>query len=447
MTGGGSGGSGGGSSGTGGGGTGGGSGGTGGSGGGAATTGTFPDVTNGGNGIQPQLVIDASGTRHMLYELKLAPTGSTATPFRYGECSANCSRASSWQFTAVGDRGVLGGSGKLALTAQGKPRVIWAKADLSSAPTELHYASCESSCTTASSWTSGKVFTLASGATVYDWTGRNLAIDGTGRAHFIYPLNGLHYMTCASNCTAAASWSAPLKLVDFSGHVSLAATATGQVKVAFTTQFDPWLAYRTCEAGCDTLGNWAAEALLRPSNEGLVSLRLDGQGRPRLFYNQNGAGMPSSQDTYYGWCDSGCGVTTNWTFISIGLPSADGKRGLDFDLHSDGAVSGAMETSSGALATVYCPASCQSLAGAWLRSVVEDSDTLKAELSPPLPDCSNFMPPRTPYAFWYPGEQSSAAVNPATNKLEVAHRTYVLQKCGSGNTYEGLSIPRFSGPF
>ena len=84
----------------------------------------------------------------------------------------------------------------------------------------------------------------------------------------------------------------------------------------------------------------------------------------------------------------------------------------------------------------------------WTRVVVETSDSVKAEVSPPLPNCSNFNPPKQPYAYWTPGEQVTGSVNPLTGKLEVAHRTYTDAKCGfTGTVYEGVTIPRFSGPF
>jgi hypothetical protein len=384
----------------------------------------------------------------MFYEQLLGKATDGTIPFRYGECSNDCGSNSSWQFTSVGDRGTFGTLGKLALDAQGKPRVIWVRGDITSNPYVIHFAACDSNCTTAAGWTSGPILTLSNGNGVYGRAGRNLSIDGTGRAHLIYSQNGTFYMTCASKCTEAASWSTPVMLVNDAARVSLATTASGQVKVAYTTQFGQVLGYRTCESGCDVLANWSAEALLRNSYEGHVSLRLDALGRPRLFYNEGGTGSPPRRFTLYGWCDTACGVAANWSFVTIGLPEGDGYDGLDFDLHPNGAVSVALQTAGYELAIARCPSSCQSLAGLWTRSVVETSDSLKAEISPPLPNCSNFNPPRTPYAYWTPGEQPTAAVNPLTNKLELTHRTYTNAKCGfSGNIYEGVTIPRYSGPF
>ena len=250
------------------------------------------------------------------------------------------------------------------------------------------------------------------------------------------------------DCTVASSWTAPLELLNDAAKVSVATTATGQVRVAYTSQSGQVLVYRTCESGCDALANWSTEALLRNSFEGEVSLRLDAQGRPRIFYNESGAGAPPRRDSLYGWCDTGCGVVANWTFVNVGLPTGDGDRGLDFDLHAGGAVSVAMQTASYDLAVARCLSNCQSLGGLWTRVVVETADTLKAEVSPPLPNCSNYNPPRQPYAYWFPGEQTTMSVNPLTDKIEVAHRTYTSAKCGfSGTIFEGVTLPRVSGPF
>ena len=101
------------------------------------------------------------------------------------------------------------------------------------------------------------------------------------------------------------------------------------------------------------------------------------------------------------------------------------------------------------MAVVKCASGCQTTASTWTRDVREDGDMVKADVSPPLPAvCQTLTPPKTPYAYWYPGEDTAAAVNPVTNKLEVAYRTYTLEKCGAaGNPVEGVTIPRYSIPF
>lgn len=433
--------------GVGGGGVGGGGVGGGGSGGGVASTGTFPDIAGGSNGRQPMLIIDAAGTRHLLYEQVLGQ-GASTIPFRYGECTANCGTAAGWKFASVGDRGIMGSYGKLALTAQGKPRIVWARSASVSDPYVLHFGSCDTDCTNAANWTTGPFKTFGSSEYIYQNSGRNLAIDSAGRAHFIYSMNALFYVSCAGNCTQESSWSAPVKLSDNPGRVSLATSGTG-LKVAYTTRFEQVLGYRTCDSACDQGTSWSAQTTVYPSAEGHVSLRLDGQGRPRVLFNVNGGGSPQSSLSLYTWCDANCGVPASWTTVTIGLADGDGKLGLDFAFHSDGAVSAAYESSDSKLSMVRCPASCQSLSGVWSRAVLEDSDTVKAEVSPPLPMvCSSLNPPKQGYAYWYPGEETSAAVHPVTGKLEVAHRTYTLEKCGfGGNVTEGVTITRYSGPF
>jgi len=398
------------------------------------------------------LIIDATGTRHLLYE-QMLPDGTTLVPYRYGECTNDCNVASSWTFTNVGDRATFGALGKLALNAQGKPRIMWARSNSTATvddPYVFHFASCDSSCTSAASWTTGPVLTLGANDYVSENTGRNLTIDGTGRAHFIYSATqlGLNYITCASNCTQAAAWSAPLNLSTSRGRVSLAVTASGGLRVAYTTQETQLLAYRTCDANCASLASWSNEALLMNSAAGQVSLRLDGQGRPRIFVNQNGAGTPKTHDSFYGWCESNCTNAMAWQFASIGLPAGYGRLGLDFDLHAGGAVSAAIAVDKGELLVAQCTANCQALGATWYRTVVEDSAGVAAQVKPRLPNCSQFTPPRQPYSYWFPGEQASASVNPVTSKVEIAHRTYTLEGCGfSGNQTEGVSITRYSGPF
>jgi hypothetical protein len=429
-----------------GGGTGGGSGG--GTGGGSAKMGGFPDLAGGSNGRQPMLMIDAAGTRHLLYGQLTGGTG-TNVPVRYGECSNNCAVGSSWQFATIGDKGTLGEYAKLALTAQGKPRAVWSRTPSVNDPDTLYFGSCDSNCTSAAGWTSGPIRTLGAGEYLSAKLGRNLAVDGTGKVHLVYSAKGLFYTACAGNCTQPGSWSAPVKLSSSTGKASLAADATGKLKLAATLLDDLTLMYRSCDANCDQPAGWSAQLNLWASIEGLVSLRVDAQGRPRIFFNENGAGSPARHLTLYSFCDSNCTAMAGWQTFTVGLEPSDGKEGLDFDLHGNGAISAAYQSADSKLSVVTCPSNCQSLSASWSRDPREDGDAVTADMSPPLPAvCATLMPPKQGYAYWYPGEHASAAVNPVTQKLEVVHRTYTLEKCGSaGNVSEGVTIPRYSGPF
>lgn len=429
----------------------------GGAGGGAGSTntGTFPDspTTGGTNGVFPQLAIDATGTRHLFYE-RLETGVGIPLPFRYGECSSssNCKLASNWTFADVGDQGIQGGFGQMALNAQGKPRIVWSYSKSTSDPHILHFGSCDSNCTNAASWTTGPIRTLPIDEGQYSKTGRSLSVDGTGRVHLVHSptsnTSGLNYLTCAANCTQAASWSAPVKISDFPGRVSVATTATGQVKVAYTNQFSPFLKYRSCDSGCDVLANWSAEAVIFYSAEGLVSLRLDSQGRPRILFNQDTAQQPMyDRTTLYAFCDANCSVATNWTTYTIGLVADDGLDGLDFVIGADGSVTAAIQSKKTELNVVRCPSACQSTAGIWTTYIVETSDSLKLEVPKPIANCTNYNPPLVPQEYWYPGEQLAAALNPLTGQIETTHRTYRLRKCGTSSVYEDLSVPRYSGPF
>lgn len=424
------------------GGSGGGAGGGSGGGSGNTRTGTYPDLAGGGNGRYPQLLIDASGVRHYLYELYSLEVGTGKVPFRYGECSSDCTLQSSWKFVSVGDRGLFGSSGKLALDAQGKPRMVWAQSLTSSDPNTLFFAACDANCTDAAGWTSGAFRTLAINDSLSGDNSRTLAVDASGRAHFIYFNGKMHYSSCASNCTSSASWS-DVTLATNSGRASLVVTSTGQVRVAYTSYLTAVLAYRTCESGCDLIANWAPEAVLFNSAGGQVSLRLDTLGRPRLFYNQANAHQPMfDYFSLYGWCDADCGVVASWTVVNPGLVERDGLEGLDFQLDASGAVGAALQSHDTRLEILTCLTDCQSLNGMWTLTPVETTESLDAEVIGPKPSCTGAA-----LVHWYPGEQATVALNPVSKVLEVAHRAYTLGQCPNGQVIEGGSIPRYSGGF
>ena len=96
---------------------------------------------------------------------------------------------------------------------------------------DLKYATCAASCTTATNWQTVPVD--QSGG--YD---TSLGVDGNGRLHVSYldPTNAdLKYATCAASCTTATSWQTAV--IDHSWnvgyHTSLAVDGSGQVHVSY----------------------------------------------------------------------------------------------------------------------------------------------------------------------------------------------------------------------
>jgi hypothetical protein len=411
---------------------------------GIAGGGTFPDFANGSNGDFPQLVIDPAGVRHFIY----GTISASVNTVRYGQCSADCGRQSSWRFVSIGNRGTWGGkAAKLAVTPQGGPRITWPWQGDSNDPVIIYLSACDSNCTDAAGWTSGPIEDLTSNGTLWDRTGTNLAIDGSGRLHFIYNTNGgIWYTTCAGGCTSAASWSAKVNVTSADpSYTGLAVSASGQVRVAFGNRSTSVLTYRTCESGCDNVASWAPEVPLFYNNEGRVALRLDAAGRPRILYNQGGVGKPNDHVTFFASCDTGCQAPAGWVAFTVGFAAGAAERGLDLEIDAAGNPVAVVESATDLVAQ-RCTDNCRTASATWVRTTVESS---QASPAPNPPQCGTDPRDLPPISVWVFGDQVATAFNPVTGQVEAAHIASNLRRCGPTGVVmsDSVRIARYWGGF
>ncbi len=128
------------------------------------------------------------------------------TGIYYFECNGNCGELESWQRARLSDRGQgQYRSWDIALTADGRPRVVYYPAALpNDAGEQLYYASCERNCLNPSNWQHVNL-----GIGTLDGQGPDLALDAQGRPRVAYAMTnggGLGYSWCNGNCASAANW-------------------------------------------------------------------------------------------------------------------------------------------------------------------------------------------------------------------------------------------------
>ncbi|HET9932628.1 MAG TPA: hypothetical protein VFQ35_18120, partial [Polyangiaceae bacterium] len=124
----------------------------------------FP-TPNATNTVAPKVVVDAQGGVHAAYP---AYFGGRAY---YAYCKSNCSSATAFQVVEL-DVGSSIGNVSLALTPQGKPRLVLSEFD------KAYYAACDAQCGTLAGWTMTPVFDHDNSMEV---SGQALAIDTAGR--------------------------------------------------------------------------------------------------------------------------------------------------------------------------------------------------------------------------------------------------------------------------
>jgi hypothetical protein len=267
------------------------------------------------NTTVPRVEVDRKGGVHAVYP---AYGGGSAY---YAYCPNNCIDPKAMKVVTLPTDGVPG-SAMLALTPDGRPRVIL--------PTYLriYYAECDQQCTDQVNWT---VSAIVEHQGDQDATGEALAVDSQGRPRFL-----LHtylaflgvgqkapqtlYAQCDSGCTSAASWSmAPVGDAIWQNSTlrfdSKDRPHVGTVVVDKATNAKQ-LAYLSCASGdCMTMAAWTGIGLgtafeeqtqqIKPS----IGLALTAAGAPRVVALSKLE--TGERSLMYFECDQQCGED-NW---------------------------------------------------------------------------------------------------------------------------------------
>jgi len=262
---------------------------------------TFLTIDTAGDvGRYASLVFDNGKPRISYYD-------NSNKDLKYASCDSNCTQASSWTIVAVDSAGDVGKFGFLALDS-GKPRISY----YDDAPNKnLKYASCDTDCTQVSDWVT---VTVDSGGDVGQYS--SLGLD-SGKPRISYyddaPNKNLKYASCDTDCIQAASWTTTA--IDSAGDVGQYSSLVLDGSKPHISYYDSGnrdLKYASCESSCGSPSSWT---LATPDSSGNIgeysSIALD-SGKPRISYFDN-----SNSDLKHASCDTGCDTGGNWTKVSI----------------------------------------------------------------------------------------------------------------------------------
>ena len=271
-------------------------------------------------GTFTSLAVDGSGRVHVSYE------DDTNGDLKYATCAASCTTAASWHTVTVDQVGSVGQEGSLAVDGDGRVHVSYF--DLTNA--DLKYATCAASCTTATSW---QTVAVDQAGDVGDYS--SLAVDGDGRVHVSYldfTNSDLKYATCAASCTTATNWQTVP--VDQSGgyDTSLGVDGNGRLHVSYLDPTNADLKYATCAASCTTATNWQTAVIDHSWNVGYhTSLAVDGSGRVHVSYQDQ-----TNYDLKYATCAASCTIATSWQTAVVDDHRQSGLVGWYTSLAVDG---------------------------------------------------------------------------------------------------------------
>jgi hypothetical protein len=347
------------------------------------------DVANGP--YSPSLVIDATGTAHVLYYEWRSP--GTPPAARYGECSEGCDMLSSWRFATLPTTGIATSISRLELDSAARPRFLITRHTSSGvAPNELLYASCDDACTDASSFRLVPV-----GQAIDDLNGAGvpsampIALDGDDGVWvaFLSATNTLTVASCKSACTDASSWSdAKYATSALYYPESLAVDGTGTLHLLAGAN-----AYAELAPGSLSP---AVRVIDVPGDA--TRMRLDSQGRPRILWGGPTGGL------VYVSCDEACATDGVWSHAAIVVPEGSAVPG-DLVLDANDAPHVAYVTPNPyegnastlvALGYAACEADCATASPKWKFQILEPASALWAET--PTPDAKKG--PADPAPLW-----------------------------------------------
>ena len=294
------------------------------------------------NTTAPVVRTDKSGATHVLY-----PSYASGDAF-YAYCPANgCSSTKDVKSVRLDTDGTVGNAA-LALTADGKPRVLL------STLLRVYYGQCDKDCTDEKNWTLTSVDDHQGDR---DVTGQALALDSQGRPRFIehtyLAFLGVGqlapktwYVKCDADCNSPASWQRSEIFADkiwFKSQLLFDASdrahvLTGVENVDGMSSGVKRAAYLECAGACTTPEEWNGNGLtplyeshveeFKPS----LSLALTKQGKPRVLLIDKG-GEKEGKRLIYFECNDNC-TEDNWQG-SILSDLKELGSGLDLTLNAD----------------------------------------------------------------------------------------------------------------
>ncbi len=265
-----------------------------------------------------KITIDSSGDVGSYSSLAISASGALARisyfeegdkDLKYAQCDSNCTNPANWSTVIVDSASDVGLYTSIVIDGSGNPRISY----YDQSDKDLKYAECNSNCDQAGNWTT---ITVDSTGDVGMFT--SIAIDINGYPRISYnkeDTQDLMYAVCDSSCTVPGNWTTvAVDAASAAGqYTSLALETTDDgPRVTYMDMSDKDLKYAFCDSGCTSAGNWTNVTVESADDVGLYTSLGLADNKPRLAYYEEGA-----KDLKYAACDEDCGVSGNWTTLTL----------------------------------------------------------------------------------------------------------------------------------
>jgi len=188
------------------------------------------------------------------------------------------------------------------------------------------------------------------------------------------------YMSCSGDCTDPRNWSATVLTSNYIDQPSLTFSPDGHPRLAFGLfqGTDLFLAYAECNGDSSDPDQWVGVVLTQIHGSANYSLQSDAAGRPRIAFSSGSyAAAPfADRQLYYLWCTDGdIADPANWRYDDVGVGGSSG--GVDLALDGQGRPRISYQEWEG-LGFAWSNNNVESGEGGWEHRIVESDASLAA---------------------------------------------------------------------
>jgi len=270
-------------------------------------------------GQHNSIAVDSEDVVHIAYYSFKDDTNVLTRDLKYATCASSCSSASSWSNITLDATGLVGLGTSIAVDSNDGVHISYTD----STNAALKYTMCSSSCGTASSWSNVSVDDIGTGVS----KPTDIAIDSNDAVHIAYHWQAsgtnnynVRYATCTTSCASASSWTntSGISLSNIYD-VALAIDSNDALHIAGYDATNKDIIYLACTSSCTSASSWSNISAVTTGDVGSrLSIAVDSTNNPHISY-QNGvwdslAGLPLG----YATCTSSCLTASSfWTHGSV----------------------------------------------------------------------------------------------------------------------------------
>jgi hypothetical protein len=285
------------------------------------TSGAWVNITvdaPGQVGHYNSIAVDSGDGLHIAYYSNKDAVGADTKDLKYATCASSCSSASSWSNITIDTTGSVGMSTSIAVDSNDGVHISYTD----STNEALKYTMCSSSCGSASSWSKVSVDNIGTG----DAKATDIAIDSNDEVHIAYhwqvsgTIQNVRYATCTTSCASASSWTntSGISLSNIYD-VALAIDSNDTLHIAGFDNTNKDIIYLACTSSCTSTSSWSNISAVTTGDVGArLSIAVDSTNNPHISY-QNGAWVSGSGlPLGYATCTSSClNATSFWTHGTV----------------------------------------------------------------------------------------------------------------------------------